>query len=100
MGLELVRGTTGLWPSARLYHFRTRRGAEVDYVVEAGREVWGIEIKASRTVDARGLRGFQALAERMRRLTRRIVVFLGSRRQKLGEAEAPPIHAFLDKLPD
>jgi predicted AAA+ superfamily ATPase len=99
VGLELVRRATGLWPGARLYHLRTRHGTEVDYIVEAGREVWGIEIKASRAVDARDLRGFQALAERTRRLTRRIVVFLGSRRQKVGEAEAVPLEAFLDELP-
>lgn len=99
MGLELVRRTTGLWPGARLYHFRTRHGAEVDYVVEIGREVWAIEIKASRVVDTRDLRGFQSLAERTRRLTRQMVVFLGSRRQKVGEAEAVPLEAFLDALP-
>jgi hypothetical protein len=97
--MELARRTTGLWPRARLYHFRTRHGAEVDYVVEAGREIWGIEIKASRTIDARDARGFQALAERTRRLKRRIVVFLGSRRQRMGEVEALPLEAFLDELP-
>ena len=99
VGLELLRRTTGLWPGARLYHFRTRHGAEVDYVLEAGREVWGIEVKASRSIDARDLRGFGALAERVRRLTRRIVVFLGSRRQKVGEAEAIPLEALLEELP-
>jgi len=99
VGLELLRRTTGLWPEARLFHFRTRHGAEVDYVIEVGREVWGIEVKASRSVDARDLRAFQALAERTGRLARRIVVFLGSRRQKIGEIEAIPFEAFLDELP-
>ncbi len=33
------------------------------------------------------------------RLKRRIVVFLGSRRQKAGEAEALPLELFLDELP-
>jgi predicted AAA+ superfamily ATPase len=99
VGLELLRRTTGLWPAARLFHFRTRHGAEVDWVVEADREVWGIEVKASTRVDARDLRGFESLAQRARRLTRRVVVFLGPRRQKLGEAEAIPLATFLDELP-
>lgn len=99
MGLELLRRTTGPWPGARLFHFRTRHGAEVDWVVEAGREAWGIEVKASTRVDARDLRGFEALAQRTRRLRRRIVVFLGARRQKLGDAEAVPLATFLDELP-
>jgi predicted AAA+ superfamily ATPase len=99
VGLELVRRTTGLWPGARLHHFRTRHGADIDYVLEVGREVWGIEVKASRTVDTRDLRGFQPLADRARRLKRRIVVFLGSRPQKLGEGEALPLDRFLEALP-
>jgi predicted AAA+ superfamily ATPase len=99
VGLELVRRTMGLCPHSRLFHFRTRHGAEVDWVVEAGREVWGIEVKASRSIGPRDLRGFEALASRARRLTRRIVVFLGSRRQKLGEAEAVPLPEFLEELP-
>lgn len=99
VGLELARRMSGLWPGGRLYHFRTRHGAEVDYVVESGRELWAIEVKSSRMVDARDVRGFQALADRTRRLKRRIVVFLGSRRQKLGEVEAIPLKIFLDELP-
>jgi predicted AAA+ superfamily ATPase len=99
VGLELLRRTTDLWPGARLHHFRTRHGAELDYILEVGREIWGIEVKASRTVDARDLRGFTPLADRTRRLKRRIVVFLGSRRQQLTKAEAIPLESFLEELP-
>lgn len=100
VGLEIVRRTEGFWPKARLFHFRTRHGAEVDYVVEVDREIWGIEIKSSRSVDSRDLGGFDALARRARRLTRRIVVYLGSRRQTMtGGCEALPLEDFLDGLP-
>jgi len=71
----------------------------VDYVLEADREAWGIEVKASRTVDSRDLRGFDALADRVRRLKRRIIVFLGSHRQKIGAVEAVPLEIFLGELP-
>ena len=71
----------------------------MDYVLEAGREAWGIEVKASRAVDSRDLRGFDAVADRVPRLKRRIVVFLGSRRQKIGNVEALPLENFLDELP-
>jgi predicted AAA+ superfamily ATPase len=99
VGLELQRRTSGLWPRARLFHFRTRHGAEVDYLLEVGREAWGIEVKASQTVDPRDLRAFDVLAERVPRLKRRIAVFLGARRQKIGEIEAIPLDVFLDELP-
>jgi predicted AAA+ superfamily ATPase len=99
VGLELLGRTLGFWPEARLFHFRTRHGAEVDYVLEVGREVWGIEVKSSRSVDPRDAQPFQALADRTRRLKRRIVVFNGLRRQRLGDAEALPFQEFLEGLP-
>ena len=99
VGLELRRRAGGLWPEARLFHFRTRHGAEVDYVLEVGQEAWGIEVKSSRTVSGRDTRGLAALAERSDRVRRRIIVYLGSRAQRLGEVEALPLPEFLADLP-
>lgn len=50
-------------PSARLYFWRTRTGAEVDFVLEHGRRVLGIEVKHSPNPgygDTAGLRAFLA----------------------------------------
>ena len=100
VGLELRRRCGGVWADARLLHFRTRRGAEVDYVIEAGRELWAVEVKASRSVDARDLRGLAAFVERAGKVHRRVVVFLGPRRQRLADGiEAIPLEEFLDELP-
>ncbi len=99
VGLELRRREHTIWPEARVQHFRTRRGAEVDFVVSVGQELWAIEVKASRRVDARDLKGFDTLAERARKLTRRIVVFLGKRSQRINGIEALPIDDFLAELP-
>ena len=99
VGLELRRRAGGVWPEARVFHFRTRRGAEVDYVVSAGRELWAIEVRASARVDARDLKGLDAFREHASKVTRRVVVFLGSRRQKLGAIEALPLEEFLAELP-
>ena len=97
---ELHAREGSLWPEMALFHFRTRHGAEVDFVLEVGRELWGIEVKASRKVDGSALRGLQSLAERAgKRLKRRIVVFLGSRRQRLDGAEIVPLEDFLAELP-
>lgn len=99
VGLELRRRTGELWPEAALSHFRTRRGAEVDYILEAGGERWAIEVKASRLVDARDLRGLAAFAERTGRKARQMVVYLGSRRQQIDRVEAIPLEEFLHELP-
>jgi predicted AAA+ superfamily ATPase len=100
VGLELRRREGTLWPEARVHHFRSRRGAEVDFVVAAGRELWAIEVKASARVDARDLKGLEAFADRAgRQVRRQIVVYLGARRQRLGAVEAVPLEEFLDELP-
>lgn len=99
VGLELRRREGTIWPETRVQHFRTRRGAEVDFVLSVGRELWAIEVKASRHIDARDLKGLEAFAERARKVTRRIVVFLGARRQRIDGVEALPIEDFLAALP-
>ena len=80
-------------------HYRTRHGAEVDFVLEVGRELWGVEVEASRRIDRGMLRGLNAFAARNDRVRRRIVVFLGPRRQDLDGIEALPLEEFLDLLP-
>jgi predicted AAA+ superfamily ATPase len=99
VGLELRRREGTLWPDARVQHFRTRRGAEVDFVVTAGREVWAIEVKASRRVDVRDTKGLAAFIDRAGRVTRQIVVFLGARRQRIDGVDVVPLEEFLAELP-
>ena len=96
---ELHRRLGALWPDAALFHYRTRHGVEVDFVLEVGRELWGIEVKASRRVDRGMLRGLDGFAARHDRVRRRLVVFLGPRRQLLDGVEALPLEEFLGLLP-
>ncbi len=96
---ELHRRLGTLWPEATLFHYRTRGGAEVDFVLKVGRDLWGIEVKASDRITRRMLRGLGSLAARSDRVKRRIVVFLGSRRQLLDGVEILPLAEFLAELP-
>lgn len=49
---------------ARLYHYRTHAGQEVDFVLEdASGRVVGVEVKAAATVTSGDARGLRALAE-------------------------------------
>ncbi len=85
--------------SGDVQHFRTRRGAEVDFIVSVGRDLWAIEVKASRHVDRRDLRGVDAFADRAHKVARKIVVFLGARRQRIDGVEVLPVEQFLAELP-
>jgi predicted AAA+ superfamily ATPase len=96
---EIQRRLGGSLPRAALYHYRTRHGSEVDFVLEIDRELWAIEVKAGRRVDHRALRGLSSFSDRTRRVKRQIVVFLGPRKQQIEDAEILPLHDFLDELP-
>lgn len=86
------------WSSmaARMLHYRSHDGVEVDLVLEdrSGRIV-GIEVKASATVRADDLRGLRRLAERVpARWTRGILFYLGQNVVPFGERTvALPISA-------
>jgi predicted AAA+ superfamily ATPase len=96
---ELHRRTGTLWPEAKLFHYRTKHGAEVDFVLELGRDVWGIEVKAARAASPDMLSGFASLAGRAKRLKRQILVCLGDRRSRIGDVEVIPLREFLAELP-
>ena len=96
---ELQRRCGDLWPEARLFHYRTRHGAEVDFVLQVGRELWGIEVKSGRDVRSDWLSGFDSLASNVRMLKRRIVVFLGPRSQHAKGVEILSLKDFLGELP-
>ncbi|MEX2534859.1 MAG: ATP-binding protein [Trueperaceae bacterium] len=64
---------------ARMYHFRSYSGAEVDVVLEhADGRLAGIEVKAASSVRSKDFRGMEALIEEVgERFERGIVLYLG-----------------------
>lgn len=59
---ELRRQSSWRTDNIRFYHFRDKDGAEVDIVLERGaREVAGVEVKASATVNSADFRGMRKL---------------------------------------
>jgi len=97
---ELHRRVGDLWPDARLFHFRTRHGGEVDFVLQVGRELWGIEVKSGRDARSDWFSGFESLASNVPTLKRRIVVFLGARSQHAKGVEILSLRDFLAELPN
>lgn len=84
---ELRRQASGHEDAIAFYHMRDRDGTEVDLVLErGGRDVVGVEVKASATVrssDFRGLRKLQgAVGER---LTMGVVLYDGEITASFGE---------------
>ncbi len=83
----------GSWtdPDLRFWHFRSRDGAEVDLVITRRRQTWGVEIKASRTVEPRDARGLLRLAAATGdAFEGGVVLYTGEGRFRLGH---PRIHS-------
>ncbi len=68
-------------------------------MLEVGRDLWGIEVKAGHRVTRSMLRGLASLTARSDRVRRRIVIFQGERRQLLDGVEVLPLADFLEELP-
>jgi predicted AAA+ superfamily ATPase len=96
---ELIARRGTFWPELSVSFFRDRSGNEVDFVLEAGRETWAVEVKAGTRIDSRDLRGLDAFASRARRKVRKLAVFLGRRAMILGDVEVLPLERFLAELP-
>jgi uncharacterized protein len=87
VGMELVKAASLLGPGTDVLHYRTRKGTEVDFLVEAsdGR-VAGVEVKASRSVDADDFNRFEGLEDTLGdRFARGVVLYAGSQTVPFGE---------------
>jgi uncharacterized protein len=96
VGMELVR-LAGLDPvRATVHHYRTRTGAEIDFLLEApdGRVV-GVEVKVGSTVGGDDFRHLAALRDALgERFVRGVVLHLGERPLPFGDRLAAwPISA-------
>ena len=86
---QLKAGAAARDLEVRVASYRTEHGAEVDFVVEIGRDVYAVELKASRHVaagDLRGLRAFAALGARHQPL----VLYLGAEARTIGGVDVLP----------
>ena len=96
---ELHRRTGTLWPDMELAYFRSRHGAEVDFIVRAGSELWAIEVKSSRNVTPPMTATVRTIGEHIPDVTRRLLIFLGPRPQRIENVEVLPLQDFLAQLP-
>ncbi len=81
---NLVALVSARVPDARILHYRSHEGHEVDFVIETSRMVLGIEAKAGTSVDARDIKGLRALVEAEKRCKWGLVAYMGREVQALG----------------
>jgi len=87
---QVVYGAAAADREVQISSYRTEHGAEVDLIVEMGREVWAVELKASRNVGTTDLRGLRSFAEYHGRRHRPIVLYLGETRRRIESVDVLP----------
>jgi uncharacterized protein len=99
VGTELAKAVDLDPGDPRLMHYRTSKGVEIDFVLEAadGR-VAGIEVKASSTVEAADFRRFDRLRETLgSRFVRGVVFYTGEHVASFGDRlQAWPVSLLWD----
>jgi len=94
VGMELVKSAGVVGEGSDVMHYRTTKGVEVDFMVEAadGR-VAGIEVKAASSVDAHDFKRFERLEQSLgERFVRGVVLYTRGRAVTFGERlEAWPV---------
>lgn len=95
VGMELAKAAD-LDGSTRLMHYRTSKGAEIDFIFEApdGR-IAAVEVKASSSVGAADVRRFDRLRDSLgSRFVRGVTLYTGERAVSFGDRrEAWPVSA-------
>jgi len=82
----------------RVTNYRTEGGAEVDFIVERGADVFAIEVKASRKVLVNDLRGLKSFADFYGKKHTPLVFFLGERDQIIDDIQVLPLVKGIGKL--
>lgn len=83
-------------PGHELSYWRSQSNYEVDFLLD---EEIAIEVKSTKTVNQKDLRGLSALSEDLK-LRRQIIVCRESQPRRIGAVEILPIQKFLERLWD
>lgn len=86
-------------PCDGVYYWSPAQGGnEVDFLIQRGKELTAIEVKAKETLNSRDFSGLRTVAD-LHGLKRRLVVFLGPRPFRTEDGiEALPVKEFLQEL--
>jgi hypothetical protein len=92
---EIFKAWTNHGEVPPLYHYRDRKGGEVDLVLDRGRDLIAIEVKSSQTIASDSFSPLHAFAAsfsggRQRRRVNRVIVYGGETRQDRSDVTVLP----------
>ena len=82
---QVGKSTLLMVPPARLYYWRQRSGPEVDFVVERGRRLLGVEVKMSAQVSFKDTVPLRQFLEEYPQASGGLLLYQGTAVRRLGE---------------
>ena len=82
----------------RISSYRTEHGAEVDFVLETGSKVIGLEVKSQNSISRIDLRGMKSFQEYTGKKTQCFVVYPGKVSKRIDGVEILPWQVFLKNM--
>lgn len=92
---QLVDGAAAKDIPLRISSYRTEHGAEVDFIVELGKETLAVEAKASANIGKSDVRGLRSFAAYYGKKHRACLVTIGAHRKMLEGVDVLPWQEFL-----
>ena len=96
--LDLLQSNKRLiTPKPHIFYWRTRSGVEVDFVIEHGRDLFAIEVKASENVGYYDIKGIEKFAKDFPNMKCGIIIYSGNEFVKLtNKIYAVPLKVLLE----
>ena len=82
----------------RISSYRTEHGAEVDFILETGKIMIAIEVKASKNISQRDLSGLKNFQQYYGKSIRSVVLYLGEHKKIIDQIEILPWQYFLKAI--
>lgn len=95
---QIVHGAASKDKKIGISSYRTEHGAEVDFVLEIGSQVIGLEVKSQKAISKIDLRGMKSFREYTGKKTEYVVVYPGKISKRIEGVEILPWQVFLKNI--
>jgi len=84
--------------SIRISTYRTEHGAEVDFIIQRGGDVYALEVKATNNIGTHDLRGLESFGEFYGKKHTPLIAYMGTQERVIRDIEVLPWHKALQRM--
>ena len=95
---QLIHSIASKDMKMRISSYRTEHGAEVDFILESGSKVMGVEVKSQNVLSKLDLRGIKSFQDYAGKKAQCFVVYPGNVSKKIENVEIMPWQDFMERV--